>query len=49
MKTSDQHAEKWRGVPPSNGLKAGEKLKKKRRVFIAADFANLSALFSHPT
>ena len=28
MKTSDQHAEKWRGVPPSNGLKAGEKLKK---------------------
>ncbi|WP_413507916.1 hypothetical protein [Serratia proteamaculans] len=30
MKASGQHAEKWRGVPPSNGLKGGGKLKKCR-------------------
>ncbi|MGO2155523.1 MAG: hypothetical protein ACTH5V_07120 [Serratia proteamaculans] len=30
MKASDQHAEKWRGVPPYNGLKGRGKLKKCR-------------------
>jgi GNAT superfamily N-acetyltransferase len=49
MKASDQHAEKWRGVPPYNGLKGRGKLKKSRSRLLRCFFANLNVLLSYPT
>jgi GNAT superfamily N-acetyltransferase len=49
MKASDQHAEKWRGVPPYNGLKDGGKLKKSRSRLLRCFFANLNVLLIYPT
>jgi GNAT superfamily N-acetyltransferase len=48
MKTSAQHAEKWRGVPPSNGPKTRERVKKLGPHSVRRMFANLNAAACHP-